>query len=160
MNSVLVAVLVGLATWVFIKAGQKSRQRRVMSPDNATAVKQQAMPRIGTPGTITEEQMTLLKNNHFTPAKTWSFEEAALILDATTYLRAVCADAIGPQDQPLKLQNELLNFILGDQGLREYVLKWGKDRRQEGLVNEKVVLTRNQQYERVAKAALDFSDGS
>jgi len=159
MNSVLVAILVGLATWIFIKAGQRSRQRRVI-PDNATAVKQQAMPRIGTPGTITEEQSALLKKNNFTPAKTWSFEEAALILDTTTYLRAVCADVIGPQEQPLKLQNELLNFILGDQGLREYVLKWGKDRRQEGLVNEKVVLTRNQQYERVAKAAQNFSEGS
>lgn len=158
MNSIIVALLVGLATWIFLKAAQKARQRWVV-PDSSSAVRQKAMPRIGTPGTITEEQISLLKKNLFTPAKDWSFEEAALILDATTYLRAVCADIPGSKDQSLKLHNELLNFILADQGLREYVLKWGKDRRQKGLTNEKVVLTHNQQFNRVTEAARNFSEG-
>ena len=157
MNSIIVALFVGLATWIFIKAAQKARQRRVV-PDNSSVVKQKNMPSIGTPGTITEEQIFLLKKNFFPPAKDWSFEEAALILDATTYLRAVCADVMGAKDQPLKLHNELLNFILADQGLREHVLKWGKDRRQAGLTDEKVVLKKNQQFDQVAEAARNFCE--
>lgn len=157
MNSIIVALLVGMATWIFIKGAQKARQRRVV-PDNSSVVKQKTMPRIGTPGTITEEQISLLKKNFFTPGKDWSFEEAALILDAVNYLRAVCADALGPKEQPLKLQNELLNFILADQGLREYLLKWGKDRRKAGLAYEKVEIRHNQQFDRVAEAARNFCE--
>jgi len=157
MNSVIVAILVGLATWIFIKAAQRARQRRVV-PDNSSVVNQKTMPRVGTPGTITEEQISLLKKNLFPSAKNWSFEEAALILDATIFLRAVCAEVLGSKDQHLKLQNELLNFILGDQGLREYVLKWGKDRRQAGLIDEKVVLKHNQQFDKVAEAAQKFCE--
>ena len=157
MNSIIVAVLVGLATWIFIKATQKARQRRVV-PDNSSVVKQKAMPRIGTPETITEEQISLLKKNFFKPAKSWSYEEAAIILDATTYLRAVCVEVLGSRDQHLRLQNELLNFMLADQGLREYILKWGKDRRQEGLSHEKVVLKHNQQFDRVAEAVRKFAE--
>lgn len=156
MNSIILALLVGLATWIFIKAAQRARQRRVV-PDNSSVVKQKSMPRIGTPETITEEQISLLKKNFFPPAKDWSFEEAALILDATTYLRAVCADVMGSKDQPLVLQNELINFMLADQGLREYVLKWGKDRREAGVANGKVVLKHNQQFDQVAEAARKFS---
>lgn len=151
------ALLVGLATWIFIKAAQKTRQRRAV-PDNSSVVKQREMPRIGTPGTITEEQISLLKKNFFTPAKDWSFEEAALILDTTTYLRQVSEDVLGSKDQPLKLQNELLNFILADQNLREYVLKWGKDCRQKGLSGGEMVLTRNQQFTRVAERAKSLSE--
>ena len=156
MNSIIVALLVGLATWIFIKAAQKTRQRGVVS-DNSSMVKQKEMPRIGTPGTITERQISLLKKNFFTPAKDWSFEEAALILDATVYLRQVSEDVPGSQNQHLKLQNELLNFILADQDLREYVLKWGNDRRQKGLSGGKIALTRNRQFARVAEAAKNLS---
>ena len=49
--------------------------------------------------------------NDFVPDKQWSFEEAALILDAMIYLRAVCHDIAGDEDglAPRGVQNGLLS---------------------------------------------------
>jgi len=117
------------------------------------------MPRIGVTGTISDEQFKALKRNLFEPSKDWSFEEAALILDAVTYLRAVCAEVAGEREPPLEIQNELLAFILHDQDLRNYVLKWGKDRREAGIQNRAPKLKRNNQFHRVSRAATKLVNG-
>jgi hypothetical protein len=116
------------------------------------------MPRIGTPGTITDEQINDLKGNLFQPTKEWSFEEAALILDAVTYLRGVCKEALGNEEPPLELQNELLAFILEDQDLRDYVRRWGEDRRKTGINGKTPKLKRNNQFRRVEKKATELAE--
>lgn len=116
------------------------------------------MPRIGTPGSITFNQIKALQQNNFAPDKGWSREEANVILDAVRYLRAVCRD-VGDEDDgppPLEIQNALLRYILTEQDLREYVRKWGDDRREAGFdefADDDPVLARNNQYARVEKEA-------
>ena len=116
------------------------------------------MPRIGTPGTITDEQINALKDNSFGPTKEWSFEEAALILDSVTYLRGVCKGVLGNEQPPLELQNELLAFILEDQDLHDYVRRWGEDRRKAGVNGKVTKLKHNNQFKRVAKKATDLAE--
>ena len=69
------------------------------------------MPRLGTPGTITRDQIKL-KDNDFTPERQWSKEEAQLILDTVTYLRAVIYMVSEEASPPIEVQNEILKFIL------------------------------------------------
>ncbi len=87
MDSIILGILVALAVWLFMKhrqgnggslfgglfSGSRSQVEHKSPP------KQRDMPRIGTPGTITDEQINALKGNFFEPTKKWSFEEAALI---------------------------------------------------------------------------------
>ena len=113
----------------------------------------------GTPGTITDEQISALKDNLFEPTKEWSFDEAALILDAVTYLRGVCKEVLRNEQPPLKLQNELLAFILEDQDLRDYVRRWGEDRRKAEINGKATKLKHNNQFKRVAKKATDLAEG-
>ena len=98
MDSIILGILVALAVWIFMKRGQvkggslfgglfTGLRSRVQSKP---ATKRREMPRIGTPGTITDDQQNELKRSFFEPSKEWSFEEAALILDSVTYLRGVC----------------------------------------------------------------------
>ena len=159
MNSLLFAIFVALAVWIFIKLRRRTGGFRGLpsSPDPSSSqppYKGREMPRIGVPGTITQEQITALKRNLFQPSGDWSFEEAALLLDAVTYLRAVCAAALGKREPPLKVQNELLVYILQDQDLRDYVRKWGKDRREAGIDDKPAQIKHNDHYERVAKMAI------
>jgi hypothetical protein len=165
MNSILVGVFVALAVWIFIKLRKsnsglfKSLRPAAVRPSSQPQPEKREMPRIGVPGTITDEQFKALKRNLFEPSKDWSFEEAALILDAATYLRAVCAEVAGKREPPLQIQNELLAFILHDQDLRDYVLKWGKNRREAGIQNRAPKLKRNDQFQRVARAATKLVNG-
>lgn len=115
------------------------------------------MPRIGTPRTVTPDQLRRLENCNFTPDKKWSREEADLILDAVIYLRAVCAEAIRQAEPPLPVQNGLLRTILTDQDLRDYVRAWGERRRAAGEADEEPVLAHNNQFERVAAAAHELA---
>jgi hypothetical protein len=134
MNSLLVGIFVVLAVWIFIKLRKtnsglfKGLRPPTVRPSSQPPPEKSEMPHIGVPGTITDEQFKALKRNLFEPSKDWSFEEAGLILDAVTYLRAVCAEVAGESELPLEIHNELLVFILHDQDLRNYVFKWGKDR--------------------------------
>lgn len=119
------------------------------------------MPRVGQPGTITYNQIKALSRNSFAPDKNWSREEAALILDAVKYLRAVCRDIAGNEDgpPPLEIQNHLLRFILTEQDIRDHVRKWGEHRRAAGLgdyADDEPVLSRNNQYLRVEAEAGRF----
>lgn len=166
MDSLLLGILVALAVWLFMKhrqgnggslfgglfSGSRSQVKHKSPP------KQRDMPRIGTPGTITDEQINALKGNFFEPTKKWSFEEAALILDSVTYLRGVCKGVLGKEQPPLELQNELLAFILENQDLRDYVRRWGEDRRKAGINGKATKLKHNNQFKRVAKKATDLAE--
>ena len=166
MDSILLGILVALAVWLFMKhrqgnsgslfgglfSGSRSQVKHKSPP------KQREMPRIGTPGTITDEQINALKGNFLEPTKEWSFEEAALILDSVTYLRGVCKGVLGNEQPPLELQNELLAFILEDQDLRDYVRRWGEDRRKAGINGKVTKLKHNNQFKRVAKKATDLAE--
>ena len=167
MDSVLLGILVALAVWLFMKhrqgnngslfgalfSGSRSHVKHKSPP------KQREMPRIGTPGTITNEQISVLKGNFFGPTKKWSFEEAALILDSVTYLRGVCKEVLGNEQPPLELQNELLAFILKNQDLRDYVRRWGEGRRKVGINGKATKLKHNNQFKRVAKMVTDLAEG-
>ena len=81
-----------------------------------------------------------------------------MILDTVTYLRGVCAEALGKMEPPLEVQNELLGSILEDQDLRDHVRKWGKDRREAGTDDKPFQLKHNDHYERVANMALECTN--
>ena len=167
MNSILLGILVAVAVWLFMKhrqgnggslfgglfSGSGSQVKHKSPP------KQREMPRIGTPGTITDKQINALKGNLFQPTKEWSFEEAALILDAVTYLRGVCKQVLGNEQPPLELQNELLAFILEDQGLRDYVRRWGEVRGKTGINGKTLKLKNNNQFKRIEKKATELAGG-
>jgi len=164
MNSLLVGIFVALAVWIFIKLRKsnsglfKSLRPPPVHPSSQAPAEKREMPRIGVPRTITDEQFKRLKRNLFEPARDWSFEEAALILDAVTYLRAVYADVAGKREPPLEIQNELLAFILHDQDLCDYVIKWGKDHGEAGIQNRSPKLKHNDQFYRVARAATKLAN--
>lgn len=150
--------------WILYRIHQRRRSQG--NPADAIVErpaerKPREMPRVGEPGTLTFNQIQELRRNSFTPDKNWSREEAALILDAVKYLRCVCRDVAGDEDgpPPLEIQNELLRFILTEQDIREYIRKWGEQRREEGHGNyddDEPDLPRNNQYDRVAKHAGHF----
>lgn len=124
-----------------------------IAPKSTAKVRE--MPRIGTKGTITFNQIQALRRNSFTPDKNWSREEAALILDSVKYLQCVCRDLTEEKDDapPLEILNELLRFILTTDDIREHVRKWGDQRREDGFedyAEDEPELPRNQQYDRVA----------
>ncbi len=165
-ESLLFAFAIGWGIWMLLMIHRNrggGRSALVGKRDAGRAAKQPArhdaprsMPRFGEPGSMTANQARALRRNNFQPDRQWSFEEAAVILDAVIYMRAVCRDVAGPDDgpPPLAVQNALLRFILTDQDLRDYVRKWGAVRRDEGADDDDdPELMRNNQYERVAEAA-------
>ena len=167
MDSIILGILVALAVWIFMKRregdsgslfGGLFTGLRSRGQPKPTA-KRREMPRIGTPGTITDDQINALKRNLFEPSKEWSFEEAALVLDTVTYLRRVCREVLGKEQPPVKLQNELFVFILANQDLRDYIRKWGEDRRKAGIEGKTTRLKQNNQFKRVAKKATDLAEG-
>ena len=153
------------AAWVLMRI-HKRRQATSKDPTDAIlpqvpSDKDRAMPRIGEAGTISFNQIQALRANSFTPDRNWSREEAALILDAVKYLRAVCRDVGDREDgaPPVEIQNELLRFILTQQDLRDYVRKWGEDRRADGFdefSDDEPELARNNQYARVEAEARKY----
>jgi hypothetical protein len=164
-ETLVLAFAFGWGAWMLYRIHQRRQSRRnptgaiVETPSKA---KPREMPRVGTPGSITFNQTLELKRNHFQPDKNWSEEEAALILDSVKYLRSVCRDIAGDEDgpPPIEIQNELLRFILTEQDIREYVRKWGIDRRAAGARDyddeDEPELARNNQYQRVADRARPY----
>lgn len=158
-NSLAIAIAVGIVIWIMMR--RRRRTGRSAPAAVRTEEKPRAMPRIGTPGTITFNQIQALKQNNFAPDRNWSREEAALILDAVAYLRAVCRTIAGEDDgpPPIEVQNELLRVVLTTEDVRDYVRKWGEERRAAGLdefADDEPELPRNNQFEHVAKAARTF----
>lgn len=167
-ESLIIGFAVAWGVWILLRIHRSRGARRSLFADKTTATAKDAtakdtaarsMPRLGKLGTMTPNQARTLKFNNFATDKQWSFEEAALILDALTYLRAVCRDMAGEEDgpAPLKVQNELLRLILTDQDLRDYVRRWGERRREEGAEEDEFpTLTPNQQFERIAAKAREY----
>ena len=108
------------------------------------------MPRFGTPGTITREQMRALQQKDFQPLRQWSKEEAQLILDSVDYLRAAIKTVTGETDAPTEVQNRILGFILSDDGLREHILDWGRNRTREEEDEAEMEPLADDQFERLA----------
>jgi hypothetical protein len=155
MNGIILGIVVAFIVWLSIRGGRRMREkknRRKGSPIQRT------IPRIGTPGTITKEQAEELRKNNFEPLKDWSFEEAALMLDTTTYLRAVFSEAAGLKNSPLEMQNKLLVFILDDEQLRDYVRSWGEERRNRGSDSKAAELSHDAEFERIAAEALKLAE--
>lgn len=155
MENILLAAVIGVAVWLFMRNARTRRERGrglVQPPpvsDNEPQPK--SMPRIGVAGTITREQMGWLKENQFEPHRQWSKDEAQLILDSVTYLRAAIRMETGETDAPFEIQNNVLGFILIDDELRENVLDWGLNRtHEEENAGEDVDLPPDETFERVA----------
>lgn len=96
------------------------------------------MPRIGRPGTATDEQVEALIDQRVVPAPPcrdlhdYSAEEAQAILDAVAFARAVTAQVTGGEDEEAPpealtaLLNELIAETLADDDLRAFALRWVK----------------------------------
>ncbi len=163
-ETLVLAFAFGWGAWILYRIHQRRRSRDNPTGGIVEAVperKPREMPRIGEPGSITFNQIQELKRNSFTPDRNWSKEEAALILDSVSYLRAVCRDIAGDEDgpPPLDVQNELLRFILTEQDVREHIRKWGEGRREAGggdYDDDLPDLPKNRQYDRVRNHASRF----
>ncbi len=163
MESILLAVVVGLAVWLFMRNARAMRVRRrqrsqpppkaggAAQPKAGGAAQPKSMPRFGVAGTITRLQIARLRENDFEPAREWSKDEAQLIIDAVTYLRAAIRIVTGEAGAPTEVQNNVLALILGDDDLRDSVLDWGLNRtREEEDAGEDVELPSDETFERVA----------
>jgi hypothetical protein len=164
-ESLIIGFAIVWGLWIVSKIHRRRGRRGNPSADPPArsaavkAVEDKAMPRLGNSGSMTANQARALKFNDFVPDKQWSFEEAALILDALVYLRAVCRDIAGDEDGPAPrgVQNGLLRFILTDQDLRDYVRRWGERRREENVEDDEAPkLEPNQQFDRIAAKARDY----
>ena len=162
MDAQTLIIVFGFAWGAWIIYGIHKRRSSRTDPTAALVRKspaeQAAMPRLGKPGTITYNQKKLLQGKGFNPDNNWSQEEAATILDGVRYLRAICSDISSQNDgdPPLEIQNALLKFILTEQDIRDYIRKWGEDRRNKGMEDyskDEPLLVRNRQYDRVKSAA-------
>ena len=170
MDSLLIAVAVGLVIWMLMRRAAYARARRQFgarqsAPGSGDADAppgdEKSMPRIGVPGTITRGQMAELQANNFEPMRQWSKEEAQLILDTVVYFRAVILDETGDTDPPLEVQNRLLSFILTDEELRDTVQEWSLNRTREEEEAGRIVLPRDETYERVADEVAElWEDGT
>ena len=170
MDSLLIAVAVGLVVWMLMRRAAYARARRQFgarqgAPGSGDAASppgdQKSMPRIGVPGTITRAQMAELRANNFEPMRQWSKEEAQLILDTVVYFRAVILDETGDSDPPLEIQNTLLSFILTDEELRDSIQEWSLNRTREEEEAGRMILPRDETYERVADEVAElWEDGT
>jgi hypothetical protein len=136
MESLIFAAVIGLTVYLFMRRmrmlkAQKRRQAEIAANGGVEETPQATMPRMGSPGTVTREQLRQLKANDFEPSRLWSKEEAQLILDAVTYLRAAIYAKTGDKEPPLEVQNRLLRFILSDDMLRARIIEWGLNRTHE-----------------------------
>ena len=161
MDSLIFAAVVGLTVFLFMRRMKMLKQQKRRQAEMAEqggvpeeAGEQESMPRRGTPGTITRDQIKQLKANHFEPQRLWSREEAQLILDAVTYMRAAIYAVTQETDPPLEVQNRLLKLILADENLREYVYEWGLNRAREDETAEYPTLERDDAFATLEAAIL------
>jgi len=96
------------------------------------------MPRLGKPGTATDDQVEALMEARVVPAPPcrdlhdYSAEEAAAILDAIAFARAVARQVTGGEDEEAPpevltaLLNDLVATTLADDELREFALRWAR----------------------------------
>ena len=154
MESLIFAAVIGLTVYLFIRRmsllkAQKRRKAEIAAGTAVEPEEQASMPRLGTPGTVTREQIKQLKANDFEPSRLWSREEAQLILDGVAYLRAAIAMTTNDTDPPIEVQNSVLRFILSDDELRAYVYDWGANRTREDSAKALPTLERDAAFARV-----------
>jgi hypothetical protein len=155
MNSLLVALIVGALAWLYMRrlnqwrAQRRAQARAAEEPQEPQETS--TMPRLGSPGSITRDQIAALRENDFEPSRMWSREEADLVLDSVRYLRAVIREETGDTDAPVEVQNKILAFILGDEPLRDYVMSWALNRTREEEAASSVRLEDNEHHRRIAE---------
>ena len=157
MENILLAEVIGFAVWLYMRRARlmRGRQRQQARPQADAgapdAPQPKSMPRFGIAGTITRQQIALLKQNDFEPNRQWSKDEAQLVIDAVTYLRAAIRTVTGETAAPIEIQNSVLAVILGDDDLRDSVLDWGLNRtHEEEDAGDDVDLPDDETFERVA----------
>ena len=153
-ENLIFAAVIGVTVYLFVRRIRLLKEQRRGGPVELEDAA--SMPRLGNPGTITREQMRLLKENHFQPSRLWSREEAQLVLDAVIYLRAVIHETTGDEDPPMEIQNELLKLILTDEHLRDYVLEWGLNRTHDDMEADWPTLNRDAAFAAVEKAVMEL----
>lgn len=164
-ESLIFALVIALTVYLFMRRMRMMKQQKKMQAEEEARGGEPpedpgSMPRLGTPGTITRDQIRQLKDNDFTPERQWSKEEAQLILDTVTYLRAVIYEATGEANAPIDVQNEILKFILTDEALREYVYEWGLNRTRDDQAAPQPVLERDEHYAKIEAAILERWESS
>ncbi|MBM3488153.1 MAG: hypothetical protein FJX67_16225 [Alphaproteobacteria bacterium] len=152
-ENLVLAIIVALMVWAMMRHWRMVQARRAMRTRPASTEPRPTMPRFGTPGTITSEQIQLLKRNLFDADRGWSFEEAALILDATAYAKALLAAETGRRDHDIDVLNPIFTFIMTDPDLRAYIIEWGRNRARRLISGQDAQLRRNEHYARVAAHA-------
>lgn len=156
MDSFLIAVVVGLVVWLFMRRMTKQRTSLRTAREQAAAGSagespsgQRSMPRFGIPGSMTRAQMAELRKCHMEPSRQWSHEEAQLILDTVAYLRVAITSVTGDDEPPIEIQNEVLGFILTDEALRGSVQDWSLNRTRDEEDRPEISLPRDETYDRV-----------
>ena len=158
-ESLIFALVLGLTVYMFmrrlrsIKRDKQIRAEKIEQPE--TQADPGSMPRIGSPGTITRDQIKLLKEYDFEPSRIWSKEEAQLILDTVNYLRSVIYNSTQEKDPPIDVQNNILKFILTDEGLRDYVYQWGMNLTRYDETKTTTELPRDEYYKRIEVAVME-----
>ena len=159
MESLIFAAVIGLTAYLFMRRMRLLREQKRRAAEEAAGggppEDPGTMPRRGSPGTITREQIKQLKENDFEPSRLWSKEEAQLILDAVAYLRAVIYIVTTEADPPIEVQNSLLKLILTDDFLRDYVYEWGLNRTRPDEGAPHPALDRDEAFARVEAAVLE-----
>lgn len=164
MESLIFALVIGLTVYLFMRRLRLAKRKKQLEAREEQTVgpqtEQGSMPRIGQSGTITREQIKLLKDRDFEPSRLWSKEEAQLILDTVSYLRSVIYIVTNEDDPPIEVQNNILKFILTDDGLREYVYQWGLNRPRDESSTLRPVLERDDNFEQVKTAVMEQWEAS
>ena len=164
MENLIFAAVIGLTVYLFMRRlkNMKAQKRRQVEEAASGEPREEpgSMPRLGSPGSITREQIKLLKENDFEPSRLWSMEEAKLILDAVTYQRAVIYMTTGEADPPIEVQNQLMKIILSNDELREHVYEWGLNRTRDEDSAPQPVLERNEFFALVEAAVLELWETS
>jgi len=159
MESLIFALVIGLTVYLFMRRLRLVKRKKQLEASEAqtsgSQSEQGSMPRIGQSGTITREQIKLLKESDFEPSRLWSKEEAQLILDTVTYLRSVIYIVTKEDDPPIEVQNNVLKFILTDDSLREHVYEWGLNRPRDESAMLSQNLERDDCFEQVKMAVLE-----
>lgn len=164
MENLIFAAVIALTVYLFmrrLKIMKEQKRRQAEEAANGGPPEDPgSMPRLGSPGTITREQIKLLKENDFEPSRLWSKEEAQLILDTVTYQRAVIYMTTGETDPPIEVQNKLIKLILGTDEIREYVYEWGLNRTREEDSAPQPVLEKNEHFATVEAEVLNLWETS
>lgn len=164
MENLIFAAVIALTVYLFmrrLKIMKEQKRRQAEEAANGGPPEDPgSMPRLGSPGTITREQIKLLKENDFEPSRLWSKEEAQLILDTVTYQRAVIYMTTGEADPPIEVQNKLIKLILSTDEIREYVYEWGLNRTREEDSAPQPVLEKNEHFAAVEAEVLNLWETS